>query len=119
MQIQQETQTRLLEEERQKQRALDKLEAQTQAQQESQGTYSTKILLQTGLPGVCGLVAQLGRVDKPYQLALEIAAGGTVRLFWLSKTISVASAGIRVLKEKRAGRATFLAAQQNSRSSHF
>ncbi|MEB3289201.1 MAG: chromosome segregation protein SMC [Leptolyngbya sp.] len=107
LQLQQETQARLLEEDRQKQRALDKLEAQTQAQQESQGTYATKVLLQMGLSGVCGLVAQLGRVDKPYQLALEIAAGGRLG-FLVVEDDRVASAGIRVLKEQRAGRATFL-----------
>ncbi|NEQ96796.1 MAG: chromosome segregation protein SMC [Cyanothece sp. SIO2G6] len=107
LQLQQDTQARLLEEERQKQRALDKLEAQTQAQQESQGTYATKVLLQMGLSGVCGLVAQLGRVDKPYQLALEIAAGGRLG-FLVVEDDRVASAGIRVLKEQRAGRVTFL-----------
>ncbi|NET48287.1 MAG: chromosome segregation protein SMC [Merismopedia sp. SIO2A8] len=107
LKVQQETKERLLEEQRQKQRALDKLEAQTQAQQESQGTYATKILLQTGLPGVCGLVAQLGRVDEQYQRALEIAAGGRLG-FLVVEDDRVASAGIRLLKEKRAGRATFL-----------
>ena len=107
LQIQQDTKSRLLEEQRQKQRELDKLEAQTQAQQESQGTYATKILLQTDLPGVCGLVAQLGRVDEAYQQALEIAAGGRLG-FLVVEDDRVASAGIRLLKEKRAGRATFL-----------
>jgi len=74
LQIQQETQKRLLQEQREKQRALDKLEAQAQALQET-GTYATKIILQSGL-SVCGLVVQLGRVEPRYQLALETAAGG-------------------------------------------
>lgn len=107
LEIQQDTQTRLIQEQRDKQRQLDKLEAQTQALQESQGTYATKILLQTGLPGVCGLVAQLGRVDPQYQLALEIAAGGRLG-YLVVEDDGVAAAGIELLKQKRAGRATFL-----------
>jgi len=33
-------------------------------------------ILQSGLSGLCGLVAQLGRVEPRYQLAMETAAGG-------------------------------------------
>ncbi|TAF12241.1 MAG: chromosome segregation protein SMC, partial [Nostocales cyanobacterium] len=40
LQLQQDTQKRLLQEQREKQRQLDKLEAQTQAQQEVQGTHA-------------------------------------------------------------------------------
>ncbi|MGJ3249205.1 MAG: chromosome segregation protein SMC [Elainellaceae cyanobacterium] len=107
LQIQQETQTRLLHEQRDKQRQLDKLEAQTQAMQEAQGTRATQILLQTGLPGVCGLVAQLGRVDPQYQRALEISAGGRLGYLVVDDD-GVAAAGIELLKQQRAGRATFL-----------
>ncbi|HEY9671740.1 MAG TPA: chromosome segregation protein SMC [Waterburya sp.] len=107
LQIQQQTQKRLLVEQRDKQRQLDKLEAQAQAQQEAQGTYATKVILQSGLPGICGLVAQLGRVEPRYQLALETSAG--VRLGHLVvEDDGVAAAGIELLKHKRAGRATFL-----------
>ncbi len=107
LQLQQETQSRLTHEQRDKQRQLDKLDAQTQAMQEAQGTRATQILLQTGLPGVCGLVAQLGRVDPHYQLALEIAAGGRLG-YLIVEDDGVAAAGIELLKQKRAGRATFL-----------
>ena len=107
LQIQQQTQTRLLSEQRDKQRQLDKLEAQAQAEQEAQGTYATKVLLQTGIPGVCGLVAQLGRVEPRYQLALETAAGGRLGNLVVEDD-GVAAAGIELLKQKRAGRATFL-----------
>ncbi|MHC5828555.1 MAG: chromosome segregation protein SMC, partial [Nostoc sp.] len=62
LQIQQETQKRLLLEQREKQRQLDKIEAQAQAQQEVQGTQASKVILQSGMPGLCGLVVQLGRV---------------------------------------------------------
>jgi chromosome segregation protein len=107
LQIQQQTQTRLLSEQREKQRQLDKLEAQAQAEQEAQGTYATKIILQCGISGVCGLVAQLGRVEPRYQLALETAAGGRLGNLVVEDD-GVAAAGIELLKQKRAGRATFL-----------
>jgi chromosome segregation protein len=75
LQIQQETQTRLIQEQRDKQRQLDKLEAQAQAIQETQGTGVIEVLQRAKLSGICGLVAQLGKVEPQYQLALEIAAG--------------------------------------------
>lgn len=107
LKVQQETQQRLLQEQRQKQRELDRLEAQTQALQESQGTHATQILIESGLPGICGLVAQLGRVDPRFQLALEIAAGGRLG-YLVVENDQVASQGISLLKQRRAGRATFL-----------
>lgn len=106
-QIQQDTKTRLLTEQRDKQRQLDKLEATNQAQQEAQGTYATKIILSANIPGVWGLVAQLGQVDPRYQLALETAAGSRLGHVVVEDD-SVAAAGIELLKHKRAGRATFL-----------
>ncbi|MCA1992259.1 MAG: chromosome segregation protein SMC [Coleofasciculus sp. S288] len=107
LQIQQQTQTRLLSEQREKQRQLDKLEAQSQAEQEAQGTYAVKVIVQSGLPGVCGLVAQLGRVEPRYQLALETAAGARLGNLVVEDD-GVAAAGIKLLKQKRAGRVTFL-----------
>ncbi|AFY57875.1 condensin subunit Smc [Rivularia sp. PCC 7116] len=107
LQIQQQTQKRLLQEQRDKQRQLDKLEAQAQAQQEAQGTHASKIILQSGLPGVCGLVAELGRVEPNFQLALETAAGGRLGQIVVEDD-SVGAAGIQLLKQRRAGRATFL-----------
>ncbi|PPJ63334.1 chromosome segregation protein SMC [Cuspidothrix issatschenkoi] len=107
LQIQQDTQKRLLQEQRDKQRQLDKLEAQTQAQQEIQGTQASKVILQSEMPGLCGLVVQLGKVDPKYQLALEMAGGGRLGHIVVEDD-SVASAGIELLKQKRAGRATFL-----------
>ncbi|MGF1460449.1 MAG: chromosome segregation protein SMC [Leptolyngbyaceae cyanobacterium] len=107
LKVQRETQQRLLQEQRQKHRELDKLEAQTQAIKESQGTQATQILVDSGLPGICGLVAQLGRVDPRFQLALEIAAGGRLG-YLVVENDQVASQGISLLKQRRAGRATFL-----------
>lgn len=107
LQIQQDTQKRLLQEQRDKQRSLDKLEAQQAAQQEVQGTQASKVILQSGLPGVCGLVVHLGRVEPRYQLALEIAAGARLGHIVVEDD-GVAAAGIELLKQKRGGRATFL-----------
>ena len=107
LQIQQDTQKRLLQEQREKQRQLDKLEAQTQAQQEASGTYAAQIILQSGLKGICGLVAQLGKVEPRYQLALEIAAGARLGNLVVEDD-SIAAKGIEILKQKRAGRITFL-----------
>lgn len=107
LQIQQETQARLLNEQRDKQRRLDKLEAQTQAIQEAQGTYATQLILKSDLPGVCGLVAQLGRVDPRFQLALETAAGARLGNLVVEDD-AIAAAGIELLKQRKAGRATFL-----------
>ncbi len=102
-----ETQQRLLTEQREKQRRLDKLEARQQASQEAQGTYASQTILSSGLPGVCGLVVQLGQVEPRYQLALETAAGGRLGQIVVEDD-GVASAGIELLKRQRAGRATFL-----------
>ncbi|QNP30563.1 chromosome segregation protein SMC [Cylindrospermopsis curvispora] len=107
LQVQQDTQKRLLQEQREKQRLLDKLEAQTQAQQEVQGTQASKVIIQSGLPGLCGLVVELGKVDSRYHLALETAAGARLGHIVVEDE-RVASAGIELLKQKRAGRATFL-----------
>jgi chromosome segregation protein len=107
LQLQQETQKRLLSEQREKQRSLDKLEAQVAAQQEVQGTQASKVILQSGMPGLCGLVVQLGKVEPRYQLALEICAGGRLGHIVVEDD-SIAAAGIELLKQKRAGRATFL-----------
>ncbi|ESA33535.1 condensin subunit smc [Leptolyngbya sp. Heron Island J] len=107
LKTQRETRDRLLREQREKQRELDKLEAQEQALQETRGTQATEVLIQSGLTGICGLVAQLGRVDPKYQTALEIAAGARLGYLVVDND-GVAARGIDILKRKRAGRATFL-----------
>ena len=105
--LQRETQQRLLLEQRNKQRELDKLEAKKQAQQEAQGTYASKIILNANLPGVHGLVVQLGQVDSQYHLALETAAGSRLG-YIVVEDDRVGARGIELLKAQRAGRATFL-----------
>ncbi|MBL1211470.1 AAA family ATPase, partial [Geminocystis sp. GBBB08] len=105
--LNQDTINRLQLEQREKQRQLDKLEATKQAQQEAQGTYASKIILNSDLPGICGLVAQLAEVDYIYQLALEICAGSRLG-FIVVEDDTIAAMGIKILKQQKAGRATFL-----------
>ena len=105
--IQRETLQRLLVEQRNKQRELDKLEATKQAQQEAQGTFASKAILNANLAGVHGLVVQLGKVEPQYHLALETAAGGRLG-YIVVEDDRVGAQGIELLKQKRAGRATFL-----------
>jgi chromosome segregation protein len=107
LKTQQETQHRLFQEQRDKERQLDKLEAQSQVQQEVQGTFATKVIREAKLVGVHGLIAQLGVVDSEYQLALSIAAGARMGNLVVTDD-RVAAEAIEILKQKRAGRATFL-----------
>jgi chromosome segregation protein len=108
MQVQQSTLERLVQEQRDKQRQLDKLEAQVQAIQDTQGgTGTLKILDQFRVTGIKGLVAQLGKVDPQYQLALEIAAGARLAYIVVDDD-GVAARSIDLLKRQRGGRATFL-----------
>ncbi|MFM2430095.1 MAG: hypothetical protein RLZZ511_1308 [Cyanobacteriota bacterium] len=107
IQIQKDTQTRLLQEQREKQRQLDKLEAQTQAVREAQGTHATQVIMKMGLDGVHGIVADLGQVQPRFQLALEVAAGGRLGQMVVEND-AIAAAAIEILKKQKAGRATFL-----------
>jgi chromosome segregation protein len=104
---QQETQFRLQQEQRDKERQLDRLEAQAYAEQEVRGTMATKVLQEAKLKGVHGLVASLGGVEPRYQLALSIAAGARMSNLVVTDD-RVAAAAIELLKQKRGGRATFL-----------
>jgi len=97
----------LLEEQREKQRRLDKLEAQAIALQETSGSGASKVIMEANISGVYGLVAQLGQVEPRYQLALETAAGGRLGNIVVEND-QVAAEGIKLLKQRVAGRATFL-----------
>ncbi|MDX1978288.1 MAG: chromosome segregation protein SMC [Pseudanabaenaceae cyanobacterium bins.68] len=107
LQVCQQTRDRLIQEQRQKNRQLDKLEAEAQVNQAVQSNRLIEVILHHDLQGVYGLVAQLGRVEPRYQLALEIAAGGRLTNVVVEDD-QVASAAIEILKQERAGRATFL-----------
>jgi chromosome segregation protein len=59
------------------------------------------------LPGVYGTIAELGKVDQKYSVALEIAAGARMQSVVVD-TDEDAARAIKYLKERRSGRVTFL-----------
>ncbi len=59
------------------------------------------------LPGIYGTIAQLGKVNKKYSLALEIAAGARMQSVVVDNDEDAARA-INYLKEHGLGRVTFL-----------
>lgn len=73
--------------------------------------YSVKHVLQASkqgrISGVCGSVAQLVSVKPEYSVALETALGGALQNI-IVENEDAAKRGIRLLKESKAGRATFL-----------
>ncbi len=60
-----------------------------------------------GIAGIHGSVAQLIQVDSRYGIAIETALGASVQHLIVSDE-NAAKAGIRFLRDNRAGRATFL-----------
>lgn len=83
------------------------LEARQRAYEEVNFTRAVDTVLRSGMGGVHGTVAQLGDVNQEYALAMEIALGGRIQNIVVDDD-QVASEGIRMLQESRAGRATFL-----------
>lgn len=73
--------------------------------------YSVKHVLQASkqgrISGVCGSVAQLVSVKPEYSVALETALGGALQNI-IVENEDAAKRGIRLLKESKSGRATFL-----------
>lgn len=62
---------------------------------------------QEDLFGIHGTIAQLGRVDRQYSTALEIAAGNRMQAIVVDTDADAAEA-IKYLKRRKEGRATFL-----------
>ena len=80
---------------------------------EQGGSYSKAVEMiigaarQEDLFGIHGTIAQLGRVDRQYATALEIAAGNRMQAIVVD-TDADASEAIDYLKRRKGGRATFL-----------
>ncbi len=87
------------------QKELNNLEGQEQAA--SDAGYGRAVEMVLNNDGVHGTLAQLGSVDSDYQLALETAAGARLRGVVVDDDY-VASDCIKFLRDKKAGRATFL-----------
>jgi len=105
--IQQRTRSRLEQEQTRLEREIARLESRRDALQESRGTGALRLLLEAGLDGIHGPVAQLGEVDDRHRLALEVAAGARLGQVVVDDDRSAAQA-IALLKSRRAGRLTFL-----------
>ena len=96
--------------ERERDQARDRLyraEATWRSASEGGMGRAVDTVLQANLRGVHGTLAMLGEVEAEYSVALEIAAGGRLRNLVVEDD-SVAARGIELLKQARAGRATFL-----------
>ena len=105
--IQQRTRARLEQEQTRLEREITRLESRRDALQESRGTGALRLLLEAGLDGIHGPVAQLGEVEDRYRMALEVAAGARLGQVVVDDD-RIAARAIELLKSRRAGRLTFL-----------
>jgi chromosome segregation protein len=81
-----------------------RLEAAREARGESGGKALETVL---GMDGVHGTISDLGKAPKEYTTALNVAAGNKLQ-FVVCDNDQIASDAIRLLKEERLGRVTFL-----------
>ena len=105
--IQQRTRSRLEQEQTRLEREIARLESRRDALQESRGTGALRLLLEAGLDGIHGPVAQLGEVEDRHRHALEVAAGARLGQVVVDDD-RIAARAIELLKSRRAGRLTFL-----------
>ena len=105
--LQQRTRQRLEQEQVGLEREIARHESRRETLQESRGTGALRLLLEAGLEGIHGPVAQLGEVEERHRLALEVAAGGRLGQVVVDDD-RIAARAIELLKSRRAGRLTFL-----------
>ena len=105
--LQQRTRSRLEQEQQQLERDIARHDSRRETLLESRGTGALRVLLEAGLEGIHGPVAQLAEVEERYRLALEVAAGGRLSQVVVEDD-GIAARAIALLKSRRAGRLTFL-----------
>ncbi|MFM7361217.1 MAG: AAA family ATPase, partial [Cyanobium sp.] len=105
--LQQRTRSRLEQEQSGLEREIARLDSRRETLQESRGTGALRLLLESGLEGIHGPVAQLGDVEERHRVALEVAAGGRLGQVVVEDD-QIAARAIELLKSRRAGRLTFL-----------
>lgn len=88
-------------------RKITQLEANKRAADDANFGRAIDTIMNAELEGVHAPLAQLGKVNREYSTALEIAMGGRMR-FIVVDDDTVASRAIQILKSSNAGRATFL-----------
>jgi chromosome segregation protein len=95
------------------QRELSELRAAEEAAARAQGGYGRAVqdILEARdkreIKGIIGTVAELAKVDKKYQNAMQIAAAGRLTAVVVDDD-AVAQSCIELLKKKQSGRVTFL-----------
>ena len=105
--LQQRTRQRLEQEQTELEREIARLDSRRETLQESRGTGALRLLLESGLEGIHGPVAQLGEVQERHRIALEVAAGARLAQVVVEDD-AIAARAIDLLKSRRAGRLTFL-----------
>ncbi len=105
--LQQRTRGRLEQEQTGLEREIARIDSRRETLQESRGTGALRLLLESGLEGIHGPVAQLGEVEERHRVALEVAAGGRLAQVVVEDD-RIAARAIELLKSRRAGRLTFL-----------
>jgi len=88
-------------------RKISSMEAQKQAVEDANFGRAIDTVMNAKLKGVHAPLVKLGRVDKEYSTALEIAIGGRMSHVVVDDE-HVASVAIELLKSSNAGRATFI-----------
>jgi chromosome segregation protein len=105
--LQQRTRNRLEQEQTGLEREIARLDSRRDTLQESRGTGALRLLLESGLEGIHGPVAQLAEVEERHRVALEVAAGARLGQVVVEDD-RIAARAIELLKQRRAGRLTFL-----------
>lgn len=90
-------------------RALSKLQVLLKMEENNEGFFKgVKEVLNSKIPGVDGVFISLVNVPEKYMKAIEAGVPGNIQDIIVS-TSEVAKKAINILKEKKAGRASFLA----------
>lgn len=88
-------------------RRIVELETRREVSGESGYGRAVEAVLGANIKGVHGTIGQLGRVDSRYELALEMAIGARLQHVVVDDD-GVAESCIRMLRESKGGRATFV-----------
>ncbi|MDX1920229.1 MAG: chromosome segregation protein SMC [Candidatus Caenarcaniphilales bacterium] len=89
------------------QNELSKLEMKKEVAHEHHWGRAIDLILNSGMNGIHGVLAQLAKVAPDYTLALEVAAGSRLKSIVVDDD-SVGARLIEFLRSRNAGRATFL-----------
>lgn len=73
----------------------------------SRGVREVLALANTDLPGIFGMVGDLIKVPRGYEVAFETALGASIQDV-ITRDAATAQTAIELLKQRKAGRATFL-----------